>query len=83
MYRRTKLVPMPTDIRSQMGTAFYKARDEYVAAIQAHSDALFAALETEAAEAEYEQATMNLDQKREAYRRATDDLRALTSRKSG
>lgn len=73
---------MPSDIRSQMGTAFYKARDEYIAAITAHSDALFAVLESEAAEAEYEQATADLDRKREAYRRATDNLKSLASRKA-
>jgi len=61
---------------------FFKARHEYIAAIHAHSDALAAALETEApdVDVEYERATSELERKHEAYRQASDDIRAVNSR---
>jgi len=67
-----------------MEAQFFKARDEYIAAIRAHADALAAALKTEAADvnAEYERAASELGQKQQAYLRATDDLRALNVRQS-
>ena len=65
-----------------MESQFFRARDEYVAAIKAHSDALAAALETETldADAEYERTAEDLERKHEAYRQATDDIRAVNSR---
>ena len=36
---------MASDLRLQMETQFFKARDEYITAIKAHSDALAAALD--------------------------------------
>ncbi len=73
---------MASDLRQQMETQFFKARDEYVAAIKAHSDALAAALETDAvdADAEYERATAELGRKQQAYRQAADDVRSVNSR---
>jgi len=67
-----------------MEAQFFKAREEYIAAIQAHSDALAAALETETldVDAEYERASAELQRKHEAYRQATDDIRAVNSRQS-
>jgi len=75
---------MATDLRAQMEAQFFKARDEYIAAIRAHTDALAAALKTEAADvsAEYERAASELGRKQQAYLRATDDLRALNVRQS-
>jgi len=57
------------------------ARDEYIAAIQAHAEALESALKTESVDVneEYERASANLQRKQEAYRQATDDLRSLGS----
>jgi len=67
-----------------MEAQFFKAREEYIAAIRAHSDALAAALETETLDvnAEYERASAELQRKHEAYRQATDDIRAVNSRQS-
>lgn len=75
---------MASDLRRQMEAQFFKAREEYIAAIQAHSDALAAALETETLDvnAEYERASAELQRKHEAYRQATDDVRAVNSRQS-
>jgi len=75
---------MASDLRLQMETQFFKARDEYLAAIKIHSDALAASLETATldADAEYERASEELERKREAYRQATDDIRAVNSRQS-
>jgi len=75
---------MASDLRLQMETQFFKARDEYLAAIKIHSDALAAALETATldADAEYARASEDLERKREAYRQATDDIRAVNSRQS-
>src|SRR5579863_10768631 len=72
---------MASDIRAQMGKQFLQARDDYIAAIKAHADALTAYMETNAVEIrqEYERATTALKQKQEAYRRATDNLRDLSS----
>ena len=73
---------MATDIREQMETRFRAARDEYIAAIRAHAEALESALKTESADVnqEFERASANLQRKQEAYHRATDDLRSLDSR---
>lgn len=73
---------MASDLRLQMETQFFKARDEYLAAIKAHSDALAAALEAETldADAEYERAAENLERKHETYRQATDDIRSVNFR---
>jgi len=73
---------MATDLRAQMKGQFLKARDEYIAAIRAHSDVLAAAMTTETTDvnAEYERASFELAQKQEAYRRATDNLTAINSR---
>ena len=62
-----------------MEKRFYKAQDEYIAAINTHSDALAAALNTEVTDAneKYERASAELQRKQEAYRRATDNLRSL------
>lgn len=78
------LQPMATDLRPQLEGQFFKARDEYIAAIRVHSETLAAGLKTEADDVntEYELATRDLDRKREAYRRATDNLKSLTSRKA-
>ena len=75
---------MATDLLAQMEAQFFKARDEYIAAIRTQADALAAALKTEAVDvnAEYERAASELGRKQEAYRRATDDLRALNVRQS-
>ena len=75
---------MASDLRRQMEAQFFKAREEYIAAIRAHSDALAAALETETLDvnAEYERASAELQRKHEAYRQATDDIRAVNSRQS-
>jgi hypothetical protein len=75
---------MASDLRLQMETQFFKARDEYITAIKAHSDALAAALQTETldGDAEYERASVELERKHEAYRQATDDIRAVNSRQS-
>jgi hypothetical protein len=74
---------MASDRRAQLEVQFFKARDEYIAAIKIHSDALAAAMQTEAidANAEYDRASRELEQKRGAYRRATEDLRGLNSRR--
>ncbi len=68
---------MPSDIRAQLLRAFERARDEYIAAIKAHADALAAAITTEAIEVNsaYERASMELTRKQEAYRQATKNLR--------
>ena len=73
---------MPTDIRAQFRDEFERARDEYIAAIRAHADALASALTSEAEELnrEYERASTDLIRKQEAYRRATENLRGLSSR---
>lgn len=73
---------MASDLRRQMEAQFFKARDEYIAAIKAHSHALAASIETETADAdaEYERATAELERKHEAYRQATDDIRAVNAR---
>jgi len=65
-----------------MRTQFLKARDEYIAAIHAHSQALAAAIgaETLDLDAEYHRASADLERKHEAYRLATDDIRAVNSR---
>ena len=75
---------MATDLQMQMRSQFFNARDEYIAAIKAYSTALIAALEREALEvnAEYERASENLQRKQEAYRQATDDLRAINPRRA-
>ena len=75
---------MASDLRLQMESQFFKARDEYLAAIKIHSDALAAALETATldADAEYERASEELERKHEAYRQATDDIKAVNSRQS-
>ena len=67
-----------------MEAQFFKARDEYIAAIRTHGNALAAALMSEASDvnAEYERTSTELMRKQEAYRRATDDLRALNVRQS-
>jgi hypothetical protein len=59
------------------------ARDEYLAAIRAHAEALELALKAEDADVdeEYERASASLQRKLEAYRQATDDLRSLGSRR--
>ena len=58
------------------------ARDEYIAAIKAHAEALELALKTEDADVseEYESANASLQRKLEAYRQATDDLRSVGAR---
>ena len=73
---------MPTDIRAQFRDEFERARDEYIAAIKAHADALTAALKSQGVEVsqEYERSSMDLSRKQEAYRRATENLRGLSSR---
>jgi len=73
---------MATEIRKQMETRFREARDEYIAAIRAHAEALESAVKTESADVneEYERASTSLQRKQEAYRQATDDLRSLDSR---
>ena len=73
---------MASDIRADMEAQFYKARDEYIAAIRARASALGNAIKTEATDAndEYERATTDLLRKEEAYRRATHNLKSLTSR---
>jgi hypothetical protein len=73
---------MASDLRRQMESQFLRARDEYIAAIKAHSDALGAALESETLDfdAEYDQTSEELQRKHEAYRQATDDIRAVNSR---
>lgn len=65
-----------------MEAQFFKARDEYILAIQVHADALAAALATEASDvnSEYDRAWAELERKQEAYRQATDDIRAVNSR---
>jgi hypothetical protein len=70
---------MATDLQMQMRPQFFNARDEYIAAIKAYSTALIAALEIEAPEvnADYERASAELERKQQAYRQATDDLRAI------
>jgi hypothetical protein len=62
-----------------METRFREARDEYIAAIKAHAEALELALKTEDADVneEYESASASLQRKQEAYLRATDDVRSL------
>jgi hypothetical protein len=74
---------MASDLRRQMERQFFTARDEYIAAIKAHSDALVAALEVETpdAHAEYERTSATLQRKAEAYRQATDDIREVNSRR--
>jgi hypothetical protein len=73
---------MATDLQVQMRSQFFSARDQYIAAIHAYSTALIAALETAAPDvnAEYERASVNLQQKQESFRQATDDLRAINPR---
>ena len=73
---------MASDLRRQMESQFFKARDEYIAAIKAHSDALAAALEAETldSDAEYERTAEDLERKHESYRQAMDDVRAVNSR---
>ena len=74
---------MASDLRRQMEAQFFKARDEYIAAIKTHSDALAAALETATpadADGEFERASAELQRKHEAYWQATDDIRAVNSR---
>jgi hypothetical protein len=73
---------MATDLRRLVEARFFKARNEYIAAIKAHSDALATALEakTDDNDAEYERASEDLQRKHEAYRQATDDVRAVNSR---
>jgi len=75
---------MATDLLAQMEAQFLKAHVEYIAAIRIHANALAATVKTEAADvkAEYERASTELMRKQEAYRRATDDLRALNVRQS-
>jgi predicted transcriptional regulator len=72
---------MATDLRRLVEAQFFKARSEYIAAIRAHADALAAAIgaETLDLDAEYERA-VDLQRKHEAYRQATDDVRAVNSR---
>jgi len=67
-----------------MESQFFRARDEYIAAIKAHSDALAAALDAETLDSdeEYESTTEDLERKHEAYRQATDDIRAVNSRQT-
>lgn len=74
---------MPSDIRAQFRTAFEKARDEYIAAINAHADALAAALVTDSDEVnrEYERASTDLMRTQEAYRQATENLRDVSLRR--
>ena len=72
---------MATDLRRLVEARFFKARNEYIAAIKTHSDALTAAIGAETCDldAEYERAE-DLQRKHEAYRQATDDVRAVNSR---
>ena len=72
---------MATDLRRLVEARFFKARNEYIAAINTHSDALAAAIGAETLDlvAEYERAE-DLQRKHEAYRQATDDVRAVNSR---
>ena len=65
-----------------MESQFFKARDEYIAAITTHSDALAVAIEakTDDVNSEYERASADLERKHEAYRQATDDITAVNSR---
>ncbi len=72
---------MPTDIRAQFRHEFERARDEYIAAINAHAGTLVEALTTCAGQidGEYELASRNLARKHEAYRAATENLRDLSS----
>jgi hypothetical protein len=74
---------MPSDIRAQFRREFEKARDEYIAAIKAHAGAVDAALAADSDEVnrEYAQASMDLMRKQEAYRSATENIRALGSRR--
>jgi hypothetical protein len=66
----------------QMEAQFFVARDEYLAAIQAHSAALAAGLRSDSSEvdAEYERASTELQQRQDAYRRATENLRSVNRR---
>ena len=73
---------MASDIKAQMEMEFHRARDEYIAAITIHSDALADALKPEAADVNeaFDRASRALQRKQEAYRRATDNLRSLIHR---
>jgi hypothetical protein len=75
---RDTLWRMATDIREQLELRFRMARDEYIAAIRTHAEALESALKTVSPDVneEYERASASLERKREAYRQATDDLRS-------
>ena len=75
---------MASDVRMQMEAQFFVARDEYLGAIKAHSDALAAGLKSESSEvdAEYDRAYAELQRRQDAYRRATENLRAVTRRRA-
>jgi hypothetical protein len=73
---------MASDLRSQLRAQLVKAREDYIGAIHAHSDVLTTALESEGFDvhSEYQLVSEELDRKHEAYRQATDDIRAVNSR---
>lgn len=74
---------MPSDIRAQFREVFEKARDEYIAAVKTHADAIVAAFESDsdAIDQEYERASTDLMRKQQAYRQAAENLRELSSRR--
>ena len=75
--------PMPSDIRAQFRIAFEKARDEYIAAIKAHANALAVALgaDSDDVDREYERASTDLMRKQWAYHQAAENLREIGSRR--
>ena len=74
---------MQSDIIAQFRSAFEKARDEYIAAINAHANALVAALgaDSDTVNREYERASTDLMRKHAAYHQAAENLRELGSRR--
>jgi len=75
---------MASDLRSQLRAQLVKAREEYIGAIHAHSDVLTAALDSEGydSDSDYERVSADLQRKQEAYRQASDNLRAVNSRQA-
>jgi hypothetical protein len=51
---------MATEIREQVETRFRKARDEYIASIKAHGEALESALKTESADVNHTEPHLSL-----------------------
>ena len=73
---------MPSDIRAQVRAAFEKARDEYIAAVRTHADALAPTfdMDSDAINREYERVSTDLLRKHAAYHQAAENLRELRSR---